>query len=739
MKRSVRRISDSTLNINLSELAHSLVRELALACKKVAIYGPQHPLAERALGRPFLLLEKIFRFKRFVNLNLQRGYLYVLNIHLKDSAFNREIIQFMQLQDVTAVLFERGITMTDFSRFAERFVARVDLSRSNNLLSNYLKEQNLTTVQVNSEQAFQMFENSRQYRGDVDGDFTVKQFVFEKLGNHLATLAEFDCMEEAALAERGIDYDFDIIRYLLPERIASLEWDVIRRDLCNLAEAIKKAPGDDEKNSLIDTYTSVAKLTDYHPDREKIIDNLDGVPKAGRARRKVDVDAGSRVDTIRIESREHTDNCLAEIFSPGVEEYDPEEFSEAFRRLLKTGQRDKAIDVIRQLLDHLESAQATYRQRALDLLLSCIGEFQLAADTTVVEDAIDRTIARITEQRETFEYSEFVWSLLEKLLHNRRYDLMSRLLVGIAIRRKIAGDVTIYDSMAIKKVFSNLNRPEIIRGLIDEMVRGTHQEAAWIRDILVAAGSESVAMELSHIISHPIRQVRQQALKILAELGKASLKVFSQILMDDAMFERESGRHELPDSKWYVIRNSIFVLGSLADPDGLVPLRLRINDPDVRVRREIVSALEQIGGEDACDLLIVMADDPVREIQESAMIVVGLIGTPEMVPLLMDAVRRNPQVAVRAIHSIGKIGGDEAKRFLIRLLEVPEELARLADNKASKDDLRLAVVKAMGRLGDSQAIGKIKQYKDNLSTTQKIFFKNSPLSKEISSILSRSK
>ena len=77
------------------------------------------------------------------------------------------------------------------------------------------------------------------------------------------------------------------------------------------------------------------------------------------------------------------------------------------------------------------------------------------------------------------------------------------------------------------------------------------------------------------------------------------------------MFARDPQRHELPDDKWYVVRNSIFVLGSLRDPGGVAALRARIDDHDIRVRREIVSALEKIGGDEALDCLTLMADDPI--------------------------------------------------------------------------------------------------------------------------------
>ncbi len=319
----------------------------------------------------------------------------------------------------------------------------------------------------------------------------------------------------------------------------------------------------------------------------------------------------------------------------------------------------------------------------------------------------------------------------------KRYDLLIQLAHAIHAAHQTVDEVTIYESVAIKKILERINRPEVVAMMIDELMHGDKKTANYIQDIFIATGGEEIATGMSNIISHPDRYIRQMALKVLSGLGKASLKVCSQILVDDSMFERDGGRHELPDAKWYIIRNAIFVLGKLQDPEGVMPLRLRISDKDVRVRREIIAALEKIGGEDACDMLILMTDDPVKEIRESAMIAVGLIGTPDTAPLVMDVISRNPHILLRGISTLGKLGGEVAREYLGYILDNRNEFERLAGDVVPKDELRLAIIKALGAIGDKPAIEKIKAFKDNLSTTQKLFFKHSAINKTVNEILAR--
>jgi HEAT repeat protein len=193
----------------------------------------------------------------------------------------------------------------------------------------------------------------------------------------------------------------------------------------------------------------------------------------------------------------------------------------------------------------------------------------------------------------------------------------------------------------------------------------------------------------------------------------------------------------LPDEKWYVVRNSIFVLGSLRDPQGVAPLRARIDDKDVRVRREIVTALEKIGGEEAIDCFTLMAEDPIIEVREAAVVAIGLVGRPESAPILIDISKKDPRNSIKAVTALGKLGGPEAREFLGKLLNDPEATSELSKGVVSKDDLRVAAVKALGQIGDPDAIEQVRKFRDSQSTTQKLLFKNSSVNKVIAEVMSR--
>jgi len=731
-------IRESTLSTNLSEQAHSLARELAMACKKMSIYGTGHPQAIKAVEKPFFIFGTIFRFKNHVNLNVFRGQLYLLNIRLRDTAFNSQILQFLQVPDVNAVMFERRMTISQFTFFVENLVKRETAYDPKFQLGEFLVQNGIDCIHVNTEQAFSLFEERKQYRGDVDGDFSVRRLALDQLGTDLPRLASISEADPEELLKMGVDFDPDIVSYLLPERIAAVPAIEVRTVLTELADQLSSGGGDNDPVSDVSSlYMSLFKLVDYHPDKAAIIENLEDQRRRLHGDGDESVDPASATGKIKIESSQKIENMIEELFVPGYHDYDVREFCDRFARLLKTGQAHKAQEIVRRLIDFMSAGNPEFRQKALNLLGSTLAELNLVTDRVILETTTAAIVGTLESKNETYEYSELIWKLFETCHREKLYELMARLTSAMARRRIVKDNVTVYDSMAVKKGFENISRRETIAELVSEMIEADHETGQYLKEILVSIGSEEIALALSRIISHPLRNVRQLTLRILAELGKASLKVFSQILFDDDMFQRPEDRHELPDSQWYVIRNSIFVLGSLHDEQGVPALRLRISDSDVRVRREIVSSLEKIGGEDAIDCLTLMADDPLKEIREVSTIAIGLVGPPESAPLLIDIAQRNPQESIRAVRGLGKMGGEEARVYLTSLLEDPQKLSDLANGRVSRDDLKVAVVKSLGDIGDAEAIEQLKRFRDSQSTASKLLFKNSSLNKAISEVLGR--
>ncbi len=732
MDPSTRKITESTFDINLNELSHSITRELTMALKKVAIYGTGHPVSVKSLDKPWMVFGQIFKVKQQVNINLYRGELYVLNISQPDNVFTKEIIKFMQLHDIKVILFHEALTKNELALFSDKFVKRSNLANPENHLSKFFKGKNIQTIEINSEYGYDYFENNRQYRGDVAGDFSVRCIALDQIAEDVKLLTELSKNFNEACKKYYIDFHQNIIEYLMPEKIASIPSEKFRQNVNSYGNSIAGTEPDHSSNESF--FNSLASLLDYHPNKELILSGLKNSPLDNAGSLSL-----TESSQLKLTPRQVYEKACENYFNSEFNFETQIELFNSFVRLFKTGNAEFGINSVENLMEKLSDPHPDIRQRSLNVILTIIENYNDIMDRDIIEAILNYCIISLNVKQETYEYSEIIWQIICLLVKMSDFESVTKLTDALAQRKSHNKDSVVFDSMVIKQVYSNLNKKEFLHDFVNRLIKTDTGKAKYIRKILIDIGSEEAASELVDVISHPDRSVRQQSLKMLAEMGKSAVKVCSQVITDDNLFSRDNDRYELPDNKWYIIRNAIFVLGQLRDEDGIVALRLRIGDNDIRVRRDIIIALEKIGGEDACDILFLMLDDPIKEISERAIITISLIGNDETAPLLIDAIKRDKTKSILIITALGKVGGEEALKFLSSLLANEAILEDYVTGQVSKDDLKLTLIKALGNLNDSQAVKQIKDYQDNLSKTQKIFFKNSPLNKTISDIVSRQK
>ncbi|UCD17801.1 MAG: HEAT repeat domain-containing protein [Candidatus Zixiibacteriota bacterium] len=725
--------TESDLNTNLNELVHEMVRELYIAAKKVSIYSVSHPISQKAIGRPFMLMEKVFRFKKYINLHISSGHLYALNIRTRPSIFTEQIMDYMHVLDIHDILFMRGMTANHLSVFLDRFVKRLRTGDYRNLMSTHLETNRIDTILINEELGNELFECGHRFQADVIRDFSVRGIIGSLLDpdfEQLATLiSQQDEPQEEYIARYHHDYYPQLVAFLVPEKIGMIASD----EVITLIVDRLSSSGSSSSESCRQLITGL----NYHPRCDEILRRLDEIALEGSIDREAFTAAMPVTSKIRIASAEQIDQYLDETFNTDPSFQHLGDFQDHFGRLLRTGQQGKAQVVVNLVLEHLAGPNLDFRQRALVLLKEAINTYQTIGSITLLDQLNAGICDYIRDGRETFEFSDLIWDMAKACIADRQYEILASLCTVLSSKRQQMDGIWSYESVAVKKAIEELDRREVIARLVGELIDGNPAHSQYLKDIMTAIGSEEMAVALSGIISHESRNVRQQVLKILSGLGKASLTVFNRFMIDNSNFEREENRRELPDEKWYQVRNAIFVLGALQDPEACRSLRHRLSDPDTRIRRAIVSALEKIGGEEATDLLLVMADDSDGEIRESAIIALGLVGTPEIVPELIALTGKQRGEIIRIITALGKLGGENARTFLSRLLNDPHLQSELTSSRSSREELKLATLKALGRIGDSKSIQTIKEFAQSNSGAQKLFFSGSKLNKVAEDILGR--
>ncbi len=124
----------------------------------------------------------------------------------------------------------------------------------------------------------------------------------------------------------------------------------------------------------------------------------------------------------------------------------------------------------------------------------------------------------------------------------------------------------------------------------------------------------------------------------------------------------------LQDSRWFVVRNGVAVLGDVGGPDAIEHLTASLANEHSGVRRETVLSLAKIGGENA------------------ALLVTSMLGDSD------------PEVRVAAARAVSALKPERAFKPLLEILE-----------KGDEDEVLEQVLRALGGLGDAAAVSAIQK------------------------------
>jgi HEAT repeats len=100
----------------------------------------------------------------------------------------------------------------------------------------------------------------------------------------------------------------------------------------------------------------------------------------------------------------------------------------------------------------------------------------------------------------------------------------------------------------------------------------------------------------------------------------------------------ESIAKGLDDQRWYLVRNIIYILRKIADKRATEYLLRTVRHSDIRVRKEGIKALGELGGRDVIQTLRECLDDADPEIRIMAAKAFGTIGTDVSKKIILEKI-----------------------------------------------------------------------------------------------------
>lgn len=141
----------------------------------------------------------------------------------------------------------------------------------------------------------------------------------------------------------------------------------------------------------------------------------------------------------------------------------------------------------------------------------------------------------------------------------------------------------------------------------------------------------------------------------------------------------------LQDSRWYVVRNGVAVLGVVGGPSAIEHLMGSLANEHAGVRRETVRSLAKIGGENAGVLVSSMLGDSDPKVRAAAARAVAALKPERAFKQLLEILKKGDEEAVleEVLRALGALGDPSAvseieKRVKASLFSRPPEAVRLA-------------------------------------------------------------
>jgi HEAT repeat protein len=235
------------------------------------------------------------------------------------------------------------------------------------------------------------------------------------------------------------------------------------------------------------------------------------------------------------------------------------------------------------------------------------------------------------------------------------------------------------------------------------------RETKIIEDILFLLGTEGVCQKLVEIFTIDDRLVRMNALRMLIKIGEPALPALAKLLTERRNLVRKPNSALLTNESWYKVRNALFVLANLVDISSVNLITKLKDDPDPRVRQEVIKALEKQKPDLVIGYLLHYLEDQDSGIRKTAIETLGVLQNPLAVDPLINNFSRRKEDRPEVIKSLTKINGEKAWQFMTDIITGREKENWGISGKIS-DEVKISALNGLAKKITPQVIKHLERF-----------------------------
>lgn len=676
----------SRLPLDVHLLGNAII-ELNIARHILSLYSREHQLVQLSLDKTAAILADLFELRPEISLAVAKDTLIIDERHLdpKNPVF-REFALALSQMSVALVSFIKGVTRDEVYDFL-RFLSREATGVSSEALPGILAEYQLRHIRIEplDYRAFAFAED--RAKKDGSDEFLLERYIKELLDGNLPSdgvQAVVENVEPGTLAvlmnqaggelTHEASYDTVVSSYLrggagkpvsggdlqrLMTFVAGLRPELKQQFLVSSVKSLSRDPAAlSQALEGVSVDSILEFVTELDLTHVALPAEL-GTLIARFARTGVQLPGGGlNIDDVLLSPE------ISSLFKEDEgHQHAPESYLAEIRSVVEAQtvvvSNLESLELARELdEDYVRYCQAN----ALLTLLDC----PLPGLITLEDEAAYATAFTALAQHSvgSGQYAQ----LLEQL--TRFEDLEGR-----GIHKSV-----------VRTVREFCREPEFVMSVADSFRRYGRANRAGAALICAFYGRSIVPPLFDLLAVEERMHLRRLLLQLLAGLAEHTVR---------------EAPLRLRDGRWHVRRNTLYLLaecGARLDPALLEPLS---GDSDPRVRLECARCLVLAGAAAGAETLRALLHDAADGMADAAIATAGAMGVRELLPDLVALIKKSSgsdgaRQRLRAVRSLGQMGGDQAATALRELLELRISLFP-GETKSFRNEVRRMLKRLDGK------------------------------------------
>jgi HEAT repeat protein len=715
--------------MDIKKISHNILRDLYGGSRRLSMYPLGHPITQETIKKPLELLNQIFSFKHSFNIEFFKARLLAEGILLDDTVYVSGLALDMKKHKLNNISILSHVQVDELYHFLSVLISKP--GPEDNGVAQFLKSRKISSISVNIDQPRNLFEFEGVDPSASRSPKTLERRVNQILSKNQSIIFAYYMgrisKDEDILKFVDIDFRLRFLSEYFKESLLALSPENANKLLEDIVFATNWLDDNIDTKAVVGLKRLFDDYLSEQEDNRALTDIYELLKRVG-APPTIMNRLFDQSKVIKLKTFQDSEEIVNTLKFSDPSQIETEYLKKTVFKLASSGQKEYLFDILELLMNSLSGSTRSTRQQGLNLLTTASEVLSGGGFSDEFASLCRTAVSMALLPKDIMESTELTVHLVWQALKKKRWQelkFLARMLKGLTSDEMQPVSKREYVAARLLEISESKLLSAAVKDLLEN---NRSEESGEFLEAIGNLGSKKIIQSLVANITSPDINLRSRIIKILISMKEESAETISQLLAEEVA-QYKGGRVE--EEKWYYLRNILRILKEVNAVEALTSLEIMSGWQDTRIKLEIIKTLEGMPAEGSAKLLEKLSCDNEYEIRKAAVVAMGLTGHPDMISKLRSVFERSRDCRVLAVASLGRIGGTGARDMLINLFENEAFLASLNLSMREVEEVRVAIIKALSRIGDLIATQKLEEYskkkfvkslfkKDLLSNTAKM-------------------